>query len=137
MILVASRATMAFTLPYGVMPHSSLGTKFDLATRPRHNNLHNMISSGFSFDDGEQLLVSLQKPFGVVLEQNGEGGDSSIRVASVDPSAGSAGNAGVQVGDVLVAVQNRSTLEVDLEDVLEFLANGPRVMNLRFVRPQA
>lgn len=91
-----------------------------------------MISSGFSFNDGEQILVSAQKPLGIVLEQDSESG--IIIVAEVDP-AGSAGKGGVKVGDILVAVQNASTENVDIDDVLAFVGNGPRVMNLRLMRP--
>lgn len=97
-----------------------------------------MISSGFSFEDGEQVLVSVQKPFGIVLEQdNNDNNDKKggpIVVVEVDPTQ-SAAKAGVQVGDVLVAVQNASTVSMPLEEVLEFIANKcPRVVNLRFQR---
>lgn len=92
-----------------------------------------MISSGFSFSDGEQILVSAQKPLGIVLEQDSESG--IITVAEVDPS-GWAGKGGVKVGDILVAVQNASTENVDLDDVLAYIGNGPRVMNLRLIRAE-
>ena len=91
-----------------------------------------MISSGFSFEDGEQVLVSVQKPLGLVLEQD----EGPIIVAGVDPS-GSAGQAGVKPGDVLLAVQNASVENVDLDSVLGFIQNGPRVMNLRLLRAPA
>ena len=92
-----------------------------------------MISSGFSFSDGEQVLVSVQKPLGIVLEQDSNN-DNMIVVTDVDPN-GSAARAGVQVGDVLVAVQNASVENnVDLDSVLQFIGNGPRVINLRFIR---
>lgn len=90
-----------------------------------------MISSGFSFSDGEQILVSAQKPLGMVLEQDPETG--VIVVTSLDPT-GSASQGGVQIGDVLMAVQNASTEQVDLDDVLNFIGQGPRVMNLRLLR---
>ena len=64
-----------------------------------------MISSGFSFEDGEQILVSVQKPFGLILEQDAETTRGSIVVTDIDPTQ-SAAKAGVKVGDVLVAVQN-------------------------------
>ena len=92
-----------------------------------------MISSGFSFSDGEQILVSAQKPLGIVLQQDSESG--LITVAEVDP-AGSAGKGGVKVDDILLDVQNASTESVDLDDVLAFIGNGPRVINLRFMRAQ-
>ena len=90
-----------------------------------------MISSGFSFSDGEQILISAQKPLGIVLEQDSDKG--IITVAEV-LEEGSAGKAGVQVGDILVAAQNASTENVDLDSVLDFIANGPRVINLRLLR---
>lgn len=89
-----------------------------------------MVSGGFSFSDGEQVLVSVQKPLGLVLEQDEDG---PILVTEVDP-AGSAGRAGVQAGDVLVAVQNASVETADLNQVLGFIGQLPRVVNLRFVR---
>lgn len=97
----------------------------------------NMIGTGFSFEDGEQILVSVQKPFGIVLEQGNEEediDDARIVVTEVDPN-GSAGKAGVREGDVLVAVQNASTVSADLGQVLDFIATKcPRVVNLRFER---
>ncbi len=69
----------------------------------------------------------------MVLEQDPESG--AIRVAEVD-SRGSAGRGGVRVGDVLVAIQNASVEGEDLGDVLEYIGNGPRVMNLRLRRAQ-
>jgi C-terminal processing protease CtpA/Prc len=97
-----------------------------------------MIGTGFSFEDGEQILVSVQKPFGIVLEQGSDENDEDDRivVTEVDPN-GSAGNAGVREGDILVAVQNASTISAELTEVLEFIANRcPRVVNLRFQRPK-
>lgn len=90
------------------------------------------IGTGFSFDDGNQVLVSVQKPLGIILEQ-GDDDESSIVVADVDVS-GSAARAGIQVGDVLVAVQNASVEHQSIEDVLDFIVQVPRVVNLRFVR---
>ena len=100
-----------------------------------------MVSSGFSFQDGEQILVSVQKPLGILLEQDQQSNDENtsresappIVVTEVDPN-GSAGRAGIQVGDVLVAVQNASVETVELEYVLDFLQKCPRVVNLRLVR---
>jgi C-terminal processing protease CtpA/Prc len=97
----------------------------------RTDGPHEMISSGFSFSDGKQILVSAQKPLGIVLEQ--DPGTGVIFVAEVDPS-GSAGKGGVKVGDILVAVQNASTDGVDLDAVLTYIGNGPRVINLRLMR---
>lgn len=97
-----------------------------------------MIGTGFSFEDGEQILVSVQKPFGIVLEQGNEENvdDARIIVTDVDPD-GSAGKAGVRKGDVLVAVQNASTVSADLGQVLDFIATKcPRVVNLRFERSE-
>ncbi len=89
------------------------------------------VSSGFSFSDGEQLLVSAQRPLGMVLEQEETQGE--IVVASLD-SNGSAADAGVREGDVLLAVQNASVQNASLDEVLTFIANAPRVVNLRFLR---
>ena len=101
-----------------------------------------MIGTGFSFDDGEQILVSVQKPLGLILEQQYGDGDEStgpkggggeVYVADVDME-GSAGRAGVESGDVLVAVQNTSVELWDLEDILQLIGESPAVVNLRFKR---
>ena len=107
-----------------------------------------MVGTGFSFDDGEQVLVSLQKPLGIILEQDdkptdGDGNDDNngndstatapVVVADLDPT-GNAAQAGIQVGDVLVAIQNASVEDQSLEYVLDFLGQAPRVVNLRFIR---
>ena len=47
---------------------------------------------------------------------------------------GSADSAGIKVGDVLLAVQNASVENADLEEVLNFIGNAPKVINLRFLR---
>jgi len=93
---------------------------------------HKMISSGFTFtdDDDDQILVSLQKPLGIVLEQDEKG---PIVVADVD-KGGSAARSGIQEGDILLAVQNASVEKADLTEVLTFIGNAPRVINLRFLR---
>lgn len=90
-----------------------------------------MISSGFSFNDGEQVLVSLQKPMGVVLEQT----EGPIVVTEVS-QGGSADRAGVQAGDVLLAVNNASVENADLDEVLAFIGSAARVLNLRFFRAE-
>jgi hypothetical protein len=102
----------------------------------RHRSYTNMIGTGFSFEDGEQILVSVQKPFGIVLEQGNEdrSDDGRIVVTEVDPNR-SAEKTGVREGDVLVAVQNASTVSADLGQVLDFIATKcPREVNLRFQR---
>ena len=43
----------------------------------------------------------------------------------------------MRVRDRLAAVQKASVDSADLGEVLEFIASGPRVMNLRFVRGAA
>ena len=96
-----------------------------------------MIGTGFSFDDGEQILVSVKKPLGLILEQkycdDNDEDTGVVYVADVDVT-GSAGRAGVESGDVLVAVQNTSIESWDLEDVLKLIGQSPAVVNLRFRR---
>ena len=92
------------------------------------------ISSGLTFDSGDQLLVSAQKPLGLILEEPGEeqvvGGCFVAEV--VEGSA--ADQAGVRVGDILVAVQNADVHKAKLEEVLGRIGDAPRVVNLRFWR---
>jgi hypothetical protein len=95
-----------------------------------------MIGSGFSFQDEHQILVSVQKPLGLVLEQD-QGDDTKdamiVVAAETDPN-GTGAMAGVQVGDVLVAVQNTSVEGRPLEEVLRIIGSAPNVLNLRFLR---
>lgn len=89
------------------------------------------ISSGFSFEDGQQVLVSVQKPLGIVLEQDRD--EKPLQVVQVD-SSGAAGLAGVQVGDVLLAVQNASVENLSFQETMDLIRQAPRVVNLRFLR---
>jgi predicted metalloprotease with PDZ domain len=101
------------------------------------------VSSGFSFQDGDQVLVSVQKPLGIILEErqaqpqddsnDDETAGTVIFVTEMDPD-GSASRAGVLTGDVLLAVQNASVENRSLEYIMAFLAQAPRVVNLRFLR---
>lgn len=103
-----------------------------------------MISSGFSFGDGEQILVSVQKPLGLLLEQDEDiidcegdnnNNDAVVYVAEILPDS-SALRAGVQIGDVIVAVQNADMRCQSLETVMEYIGKAPQVVNLRFQRLQ-
>jgi len=108
------------------------------------------VSTGFTFDDGDQLLVSATKPLGLILEERGieDGGFYSISsadeqqqknlpngcvVAEVQRNS-AAERAGVRQGDFLVAVQNADVTVADLEEVMKRINDAPRVVNLRFWR---
>lgn len=92
------------------------------------------VSSGLTFDDGDQLLVSAQKPLGLVLEERAtpDGAEGCV-VAEADAS-GSAFRAGVRVGDQIVAVQNADVVQSPIEEILDRISKAPRVVNLRFRR---
>ena len=126
LLLVSAEAFLS--VPSQISPQSILCTTSDLSPSKLR------IGTGFSFDDGEQVLVSVQKPLGILLEQDEEEG-SPVVVADLD-SAGSAAKAGVQQGDILLAVQNASVESQSLEYVMDFLGRAPRVVNLRFLRRQ-
>jgi len=89
-----------------------------------------MIGTGFTFNDGEQILVSAQKPLGLLLEETLEG---RVFVAEVVPNS-SASRSGVQVGDIILAVQNANVSEDSVEEVMARIAQSPKVVNLRFAR---
>ena len=93
------------------------------------------ISSGLTFDSGDQLLVSAQKPLGLILEEpeEEEQGVGGCFVAEVVEGS-AADQAGVRVGDILVAVQNADVHKAKLEEVLGRIGDAPRVVNLRFWR---
>ena len=38
------------------------------------------------------------------------------------------------MGDILLAVQNASVQNASLDEVLAFIGNAPRVVNMRFLR---
>ena len=91
------------------------------------------ISSGFTFDDGDQLLVSAIKPLGLLLEEGGQNDRNVVVVADVE-GGGAAERAGVLVGDILVAVQNADVWGEKFEQVLDRIREAPKVVNLRFMR---
>jgi len=106
------------------------------------------ISTGFSFDDGDQLLVSAQKPLGLVLEERvkyeedldcdtasniqPQFPNGCVVVEVLDGSA--AKRAGVKPGDFLVAVQNADVTLSHFEEVMQRIGDAPQVVNLRFWR---
>ena len=92
------------------------------------------ISTGLTFDDGDQLLVSAQKPLGMVLEESDVSPQGCVVVEVLKNSA--AEMAGVKIGDILVAVQNADVSSSELDQVLERIRNAPRVVNLRFWRKE-
>lgn len=92
------------------------------------------IGTGLTFTDGDQILVSAQKPLGIVLEEREEGGmGGGCVVAEIaDPGTSAVAQAGVQPGDMLVAVQNADVGSASIEEVLQRIAGAPKVVNLRF-----
>ena len=94
--------------------------------------LPRMISSGFTFDDGEQRLISLQKPLGLILEERDNGkGCEVVEVIISDET--SAHRAGIKVGDILLSVQNADVSQAHLEEVMQRIQQSPRAVNLRFL----
>jgi hypothetical protein len=71
------------------------------------------VSSGFSFQGREQVLVSVQKPLGIILEErqpqrqqqddSDDDDDDETAGTVIFVVAGSASRAGVLIGDVLLA----------------------------------
>ena len=95
-----------------------------------------MIGTGFNFDDGDQILVSAQKPLGIILEEKEEGGEGGGCVVAEFADATSAvAKAGVEVGDWLQAVNNADVSQASIEVVMQRIIDAPKVVNLRFQRP--
>lgn len=72
----------------------------------------------------EYLEVILQKPMGIVLEEN----DPKIRgvyVKSLSQGGAAAASGKIQAGDHLVSVQGASVLGKDLDTVLATVGNAP------------
>lgn len=98
----------------------------------RHSPL--LVSSGFIFEDGEQVLASLQKPLGLILEEEDDtAGLASVFVAEVLPGSSGA-SAGLEVGDVVIAVQNADMKGQNLEYVMSAIQRAPKVLNMRLQR---
>ena len=92
-----------------------------------------MILSGLTFDDGDQLLVSTQKPLGLVLEEIDKDVPKGCIVTEVVVGS-NADQAGCKPGDILVAVQNADVSKADFDEVMQRIGNAPKVVNLRFWR---
>ena len=92
------------------------------------------LSSGLTFEDGEQTLISVQKPLGLLLEERGAGDTGGGVVVAAVGDEGSAGAAGVLEGDWLLAVNNRDVSAAGLEEVMARIVAAPRALNLRFAR---
>ena len=88
------------------------------------------LGTGFEFDDGEQLLVSVQKPVGMLLEEADDGGCVVAEVAADSHAS----RAGVEAGFRLLAVNNMDVTASGLDAVMQLLRQAPRVVNLRFAR---
>ena len=95
------------------------------------------LSSGLQSWDEErrQLLISAQTPLGLLLEEVDGGGSGCFVAELVD--GGAAATAGVLPGDRLIAVNNADVSNTAFEDVMARLELSPRVVNLRFERPDA
>ena len=92
------------------------------------------IGTGLTFDDGDQILVSAQKPLGIVLEEKENGGEGGgVIVSELDP-ASACSRAGVEATDWLVAVNNADVSAGSIEEVMQRIIDGPKVVNLRFQR---
>uniref|UniRef100_A0A6U3Y1Q3 PDZ domain-containing protein n=1 Tax=Ditylum brightwellii TaxID=49249 RepID=A0A6U3Y1Q3_9STRA len=138
-------STTTVTPPFFVMNQNKISFKMTTTTTTRRTTFLK-ISTGLTFSDEEQILVSTQKPLGIILEEvkvendNDESIGSGISggcfVADVIKE-GNAYQGGVRIGDILVAVQNMDVSQSSLEDVMERIGNAPRVVNLRFLRGDA
>lgn len=104
---------------------------------PQTNTRRRMIGTGFNFDDGDQILVSAQKPLGIILEEKEEGGEGGGCVVAefADPATSAVAKAGVEVGDWLQAVNNADVSQASIEEVMQRIIDAPKVVNLRFQRP--
>ena len=122
----------------------SMATVF-IAFQIDHSNISKrsrkifMISSGFSYqgERDNQVLVSVQKPLGILLEEKNDDDNGNVYVDVVEIGPNSAADrAGIKVGDVILAVQNADMRNKSLDMVLQSIGNAPKVVNLRFLRPK-
>lgn len=92
------------------------------------------LSSGLTFEDGEQILISVQKPLGLLLKERDAGETGGGVVVAAVGDEGSAAAAGVLEGDWLLAVNNQDVSAAGLEEVMARIVAAPRALNLRFAR---
>lgn len=122
----------------GLEAPATSGTK--AVGKQRGADCYMQLSSGFEFDDGNQLLVSMQKPLGLLLEElhasddaTSDGETQGCVVVEVAPGS-AADAAGVKAGYHLKAVNNMDVSRTGLDEVLSCIQAAPRVLNLRFSR---
>lgn len=115
-----------------LLSKSKLGDGIKIRSETIHFPLK--VSSGFFFEEGGQALASLQKPLGLILEEEIDAaGLPSVFVTEVLPGSSSA-SAGLAVGDVVIAVQNVNMKGQNLENVMTAIQQAPKVLNIRVQR---
>ena len=89
------------------------------------------LGTGFEFDDGRQLLVSVQKPIGMMLEQDTAAeGSMPGWMRRWCARRFAASRAGIEAGYRLLAVNNMDVRNEDLDQVMT--ASGAHVSSTRF-----
>ena len=78
--------------------------------------------------------VSLEKPLGLVLEENVRDAPEGLYVAEIDAD-GSASGADIKVEDRLDAVNGVDTTSMGFDDVMDLIVDAPSPVRLQFSGP--
>ena len=78
--------------------------------------------------------VSLEKPLGLVLEENVRDAPEGLYVAEID-SDGSASASDIKVDDRLDAVNGVDTTSMGFDDVMDLIVDAPSPVRLQFSGP--
>ena len=78
--------------------------------------------------------VSLEKPLGIVLEENVRDAPEGLYVAEID-SDGSASGSDIKVEDRLDAVNGVDTTSMGFDDVMDLIVDAPSPVRLQFSGP--
>ena len=132
----------AYRLPGHLIAHpvATQSRRHAYATLQEKGDLFGAISSAFSKSldsssssppEDDTIKLSLTKPLGIVLEELEDGG-----AYVADITRGSAKENGIQLGDVLVAVNGRDVLSLPFDLVMDTLRSAPTQLTLEVSRAE-
>jgi PDZ domain len=75
------------------------------------------------------FTVELQKPLGIILEEQTVGAIGGVRVKEINPD-GSASKSRIVTGDVIVQVNHRDVTESDFDSVMDAIISSPTTVQL-------
>ena len=79
--------------------------------------------------------VSLEKPLGIVLEENVRDAPEGLYVAEIDADGSASACADIKVDDRLDAVNGVDTTSMGFDDVMDLIVDAPSPVRLQFSGP--